>query len=57
MRLIPETLYQKILLVLIRQVGDHRYCPHCNKSFIPNDTTTGEALDLVKEIKETRPCY
>lgn len=43
---------ENILAVLIRQVGDHRECPHCHKAFIPNDRTAKEALKAVKELED-----
>jgi len=38
--------------VLIRQVGDTRVCPHCGQHFIPEDTTSREALQMYHELGE-----
>ena len=38
-----KILKQKILYVLIHSIGDTRVCPHCQKTFIPNDTTANNA--------------
>ena len=36
--------------VLIRQVGGTRECPCCREAFIPNDSTSQEALELFKRL-------
>lgn len=33
---------------LLRSIGDTRVCPHCIQLFIPNDTTTEEALETIR---------
>lgn len=33
--------------VLVRQVLDHRICPHCGGTFIPKDQTAEETADLL----------
>jgi hypothetical protein len=48
MKIISRSLLEKLRKVLIRQIGDARLCPHCNKSFIPIDITANEALDIYK---------
>lgn len=40
-----------INLVLLRQIGDSRCCPHCSNSFIPSDSTSNEALTLWNKLK------
>ena len=39
----PEPVVNMLHEVLIRQVGNTRLCPHCKKSFIPDDRTAAEA--------------
>lgn len=42
-----------VKIVLLRQVGDNRECSHCGKSFIPNDNTSHDALEMYRELKKT----
>lgn len=37
-------------LFLLRQIGNHRQCQHCNETFIPNDSTSNEALELYTKL-------
>lgn len=37
-------------LFLLRQIGNHRRCQHCNEAFIPNDSTSNEALELYTKL-------
>jgi hypothetical protein len=49
---LEKILLDKIKYVLIHNVGDNRRCPKCNHSFIPDDPTSRESLELFKELKE-----
>ncbi len=42
---------ERIKSVLIHEVGDNRYCPHCKKSFVPDDRTSQDALELFNNLK------
>lgn len=39
------------MYVLLKQVVDHRLCPHCKKTFIPDDLTAEIARELLAELK------
>jgi hypothetical protein len=49
-----KKLINKILKVLVRQIGDHRQCPSCHKAFIPQDRTQKDCIELYKEIKKLK---
>ena len=42
---------ERIKSVLIHEVGDNRQCPHCKKSFVPDDRTSQDALELFNKLK------
>lgn len=44
-------MIKRIMSVLLRQIGDHRRCPHCLGIFVPNDSTAKAAHDLWRELK------
>ena len=45
-----KTIMAKLGEALLRQVGDHRKCPHCNESFMPCDKTSDMAYAVYKEL-------
>ena len=45
-----NTLIKRLSETLLRQIGDHRKCPHCNKGFVPNDVTSEMARIVYKEM-------
>lgn len=40
--------------VLLHNIGDHRICPSCGHSFIPNDTTQQDTVVLYNTLFEDR---
>lgn len=43
-------MIEKIKNVLLMQVGDHRQCPKCGETFIPNDFTSARAHRLYVQL-------
>ncbi|MGD0022527.1 MAG: hypothetical protein ABSC54_09510 [Smithellaceae bacterium] len=41
----------EIMKELLHQIGDNRLCPHCNKTFTPQDYTKDRALNLYNKLK------
>lgn len=39
---------RRIKRVLLSNIGDNRQCPHCRHSFIPEDRTQQETINLYK---------
>jgi hypothetical protein len=48
---IEKKLLDEALGVLIHDVGDNRFCPHCKKGFVPDDRTSQDAHSLFRRIK------
>jgi len=49
-----DKMIKEIQTVLVHQVGDARVCPHCDKPFVPVDSTTAEAKRLYDKIEKKR---
>ena len=49
---IKKKLVKEIISVLIRNVGNGRICPHCDKAFIPVDETSKNSLAVYNKLKE-----
>lgn len=49
---IPNETIGHIKEVLIRQAGDTRVCPCCNETFIPEDRTAEEAMQMYRAIEQ-----
>lgn len=45
-----DEVVRQLKTVLIRQVGDHRYCPRCGEGFIPKDPTAKMAWEIYKKL-------
>jgi len=45
---------KELLKILVRQIGDIRVCPYCQRTFIPNDSTSREALEYYVKIKDKK---
>ena len=50
---LSDKIDQEIIKVLVRQIGDYRLCPNCKKGFVPNDRTSDECKELLKDLTNT----
>lgn len=49
---IPDITIKHIKQTLLRQVGDTRRCPCCGETYIPEDTTAREAMQMYRAIEQ-----
>jgi hypothetical protein len=49
---IPIELVDKIMSVLVHNIGDTRSCPVCLHAYTPKDRTVNETLEVYRELKE-----